>query len=792
MLIYIHYTGHFSSSHFHGAACGDQHLRDLVELTLPKQTDSPACVVTREDTMQWMRFVVCFPALFLHTCVCTGFPEPKSEPRCELGKFPCGSLPTCLPLQLQCDEREDCSNGADEANCGDNNGWADHLQSQVVNPALESAGIPRDCHLDKPVVPYVCQCIYTHIKCDKLDLVSVPANISQDVTRLNLQHNLIESLQNNSLGKLTALQSLNLRGNRIRTLPAGAFKGLTNLRQLYLSENLLESLPAGAFQGLQRLKWLYLQKNELRSLHADVFQGLNSLNWLDLRFNSLQDLPSGVWCDHMPALLWLEMEGNDIEQLTPSSFTRCSSLTFVNFRNNSLRSIGHDTFTPLSSVWELDISWNSLAPLPIGTFNELGHLKLLNLSYNSDMTLSLDLFFGLDNLTSLDLRGLEMPQDCQHSRVLLSLENLYFVYFDDFSSCRYALQARGCSPKSDGISSLENLLALEFLRVVVWVLAFFTVLGNSFVILGRLLIKNENNVHSLFIRNLCAADLLMGVYLLIIASRDVMYRSEFIQHALAWQESVLCQFAGFLAMLSSEVSVLLLTYMSMERCLIIVFPFRTMEPSTRQNQTCIACIWLLGLLIASLPFLIQSSTCFYGSSSVCLPLHLRSPYGQGWVYGAVVFIGLNMCAWFIILLCYGCMLVSIHRTRMRTTGQPAHKADWIGWRFFFIVLTDSLCWIPTVVLKLLVLHGVNISETFNAVIAVVVLPINSSINPILYSISTSNFKDGSLRIFRTRRQSITRLVSGNSTGHTTMSARASLDQGNSEGHVLIYERESTV
>ncbi|KAI8521328.1 G-protein coupled receptor [Branchiostoma belcheri] len=687
----------------------------------------------------------------------TRLPDPKSPTHCELGKFPCGDLPTCLPLQLQCDGKKDCSNGADEANCGDNNGWADHLQSQVVNPALESAGIPRDCHLDMRVVPSVCQCIYTHVKCERVGLVSVPANLSQDVTRLsgcwgigilersqssptklclestgsssirlsatelnqteptrigsvptgvkltsrmeagqqNLQHNLIESLQNNSLGKLTALHSLNLRGNRIRTLPAGAFTGLTNLGQL------------------------------------------------DLRFNYLQDLPSGVWCDHMPALLWL------------------------NFRNNTLKSIGQDTFTPLSSVWEL------------------------NVSYNRDMILSRDLFFGLDNLTSLDLRGLEMPQDCQHSRVLLSLENLYFVYFDDFSSCRYALQARGCSPKSDGISSLKNMLALVFLRVVVWVLAFFTVLGNSFVILGRLLIKNENNVHSLFIRNLCAADLLMGVYLVIIASRDVMYRNEFIQHALFWQESVLCQFAGFLAMLSSEVSVLLLTYMSMERCLIIVFPFRTMEPSARQNRTCIACIWLIGFLIASLPFLIQDSTCFYGSSSVCFPLHLRSPYGQGWVYGAVVFIGLNMCAWFIILMCYCCMFISIQRTRMRTTGPPAHKADWIGWRFFFIVLTDSLCWIPTVVLKLLVLHGVNISETFNAVIAVVVLPINSSINPILYSISTSNFKDGSLRVFRTRGQSISRLATGNSSGNTfTMSVRASLGKRWLVGAKRLHVRSS--
>ena len=41
--------------------------------------------------------------------------------------------------------------------------------------------------------------------------------------------------------------------------------------------------------------------------------------------------------------------------------------------------------------------------------------------------------------------------------------------------------------------------------------------------------------------------------MLIIASVDVSYRGTYIIHADSWRSSVLCQFAGILAMLSSEV-----------------------------------------------------------------------------------------------------------------------------------------------------------------------------------------------------------------------------------------------
>lgn len=66
-------------------------------------------------------------------------------------------------------------------------------------------------------------------------------------------------------------------------------------------------------------------------------------------------------------------------------------------------------------------------------------------------------------------------------------------------------------------------------------------------------------MHSFLIVNLGLGDLLMGVYLLIVAAVDVQYRGVYSAYELVWKNSFLCQFAGFISTFSSELSVFTLT-----------------------------------------------------------------------------------------------------------------------------------------------------------------------------------------------------------------------------------------
>lgn len=72
--------------------------------------------------------------------------------------------------------------------------------------------------------------------------------------------------------------------------------------------------------------------------------------------------------------------------------------------------------------------------------------------------------------------------------------------------------------------------------------------------------------------------------------------------------------------------------------------------------------------------------------------------------------GLNLVAFLIIVLSYASMFYNIQRTGTQTTKYSNHikKEVTIAKRFFSIVITDSLCWIPIFILKILSLMQMEI------------------------------------------------------------------------------------
>lgn len=73
-----------------------------------------------------------------------------------------------------------------------------------------------------------------------------------------------------------------------------------------------------------------------------------------------------------------------------------------------------------------------------------------------------------------------------------------------------------------------------------------------------------------------------------------------------------------------------------------------------------------------------------------------------------------MAAFLIIVFSYGSMFYSVHQTAIMATEIQNHikKEMTLAKRFFFIVFTDALCWIPIFILKLLSLLQVEIPGMF--------------------------------------------------------------------------------
>ncbi|XP_037954114.1 leucine-rich repeats and immunoglobulin-like domains protein 3 [Teleopsis dalmanni] len=142
---------------------------------------------------------------------------------------------------------------------------------------------------------------------------------------LNLNRNLIKSIQNKALQNFSRLTSLYLRHNQIDVLQDHAFYGLGSLQNLDLSYNGIVAVSSASLQHLTRLTTLDLTHNFLRALTSDLITPLPSLSELRLAGNdisivaknamdgalelkslSLQDNPLSCDCTIRPFAEWLQ------------------------------------------------------------------------------------------------------------------------------------------------------------------------------------------------------------------------------------------------------------------------------------------------------------------------------------------------------------------------------------------------------------------------------------------------------------------------------------------------------
>ncbi|XP_025975980.2 relaxin receptor 1 isoform X4 [Dromaius novaehollandiae] len=642
---------------------------------------------------------------------------------CPLGYFPCGNITKCLPQLLHCNGEDDCGNQADEDNCGDNNGWSQQFDKHYAKDRYNKMKSPYafqtktpECLADS--VPAECMCQGLEIVCDGAKLRAVPS-VSSNITMMSLQWNLLRKLSADIFKKYQDLQNLYLQNNKIRAVSEHAFRGLYNLTKLYLSHNKITSLKPGVFEDLHNLEWLIIENNKINRISPLTFYGLKSLILLVMMNNSLDRLPDKPLCHYMPRLNWLVM------------------------RRNKIISLNENSFSSLQMLDELDLASNKIESLPRYIFKDLKELSQLNLSYNPIKKIQMDQFDFLIKLKSLSLEGIEIGNI--QRRIFRPLRNLSHIYFKKFQYCGYAPHVRSCKPNTDGISSLENLLASIIQRVFVWVVSAITCFGNIFVICMRPYIRSENKLHAISIMSLCCADCLMGIYLFVIGAFDLKYRGEYNKHAQLWMDSIHCQLVGSLAILSTEVSVLLLTFLTLEKYICIVYPFRCLKPRKCRTISILVLIWIIGFAVAFIPLSNKEFfRNYYGTNGVCFPLHSEQSESSGsQIYSVVIFLGVNLAAFIIIVFSYGSMFYSVHQTAITATEIRNHikKEMTLAKRFFFIVFTDALCWIPIFILKLLSLLQVEIPGTITSWVVIFILPINSALNPLLYTLTTRPFKE---------------------------------------------------
>ena len=297
-----------------------------------------------------------------------------------------------------------------------------------------------------------------------------------------------------------------------------------------------------------------------------------------------------------------------------------------------------------------------------------------------------------------------------------------------------------CLAPSDEVSSCDALLRSDLYRLSLALFATLAVVGNTFSFALRVFVLKgkQQSGYAAFVTHLCISDFLMGVYLLIIGGADRAYMNTYLWEDSGWKESVTCKMAGFLSLLSSEVSALIICLVTVDRFLVVRYPFSRLRFQRRSAQLGCLALWTMGIVLAAVPLLPATSRWhFYGQTGICIPLPVTRQDFPGHDYAFAVMIIFNFVLFLLIAFGQFVIYLSVRSQSMteKENNDRRSKDLAVAQRLFTVVVSDFLCWFPIGLLGLLAARDTPIPGEANVGMAIFILPLNSALNPFLYSLN---------------------------------------------------------
>ena len=428
-------------------------------------------------------------------------------------------------------------------------------------------------------------------------------------------------------------------------------------------------------KNLLYLSFLNISACGVSEIFNDTFKSMTNLLVLDMSYNSIRIFPSDLFASQH-RLKMLVLIGNiEIHVIEPRAFNGLLSVSHLGLTNAHIGYLSRDAFQSLY-LETLDLSHNAIDLMDNHAFQ--------------DSTVA-NLYLNATKIKSFD-------QDIFHE---LNITKTLVTNAYKYCCIRPSdLSEENCYPHKDEFSSCSDLMRNDVLRALLWVIGSCSLLGNAASLVYRFFFDRERLKlgYGIFVSNLAVADFLMGVYLITIALADVSFRGTYILNDESWRRSAWCTMAGVLSTMSSEASVLFICLITVDRILVIKYPFGQIRFNITSSSLCACIVWTVTTLIAVLPLLVTSyfKDTFYSKSGVCLALPLTRDRPPGWIYSIGVFIGFN----FITCLAVATGQWMIYRTldksrsKMKSMSTARSNDLRVARNLLLVVATDFLCWFP--------------------------------------------------------------------------------------------------
>ncbi|XP_053405246.1 uncharacterized protein LOC123523149 isoform X2 [Mercenaria mercenaria] len=509
--------------------------------------------------------------------------------------------------------------------------------------------------------------------------------------------------------------SVSCRAANIKLKQALALPKSTRSADISLNPEIYKLLEVDKLR-LHFLVRLNVSSCRIRILSKEAFAHLNNLVSLDIGYNEITRLPEHVF-----------------------SFLR-HLRHLILIGNVNIRVISSTAFHGLENINSLQITGTKLERISAYTFSNLT-VKLINISYNRIQEIE-DFAFNNISIQQLDMRGNEILIFNKHIfRNVTSLRELRTPAYKFCCIRPCYVKESECYPKRNEFSSCEDLMRHPVLQAVLWIVGVAALAGNLGSIIYRLGYDRARLKigYGIFVTNLATADFLMGVYLITIAVVDSYYRDRYIFKDEQWRNSKWCVTAGILSTVSSEASVLFVCLITLDRLLVIKYPFGTVKIGPKKAHIVCCISWIFAISLALVPIIFTDifQNRFYSRSGVCIALPLTRDKPPGWMYSVAIFVGLNFCTFILVGIGQLAIFIELRKatSTIKKTERSRKKDLKVARNLILVATTDFLCWFPIGVMGIMALSGYPISGDAYAWTAVFLLPLNSALNPVLYTLT---------------------------------------------------------
>ena len=454
----------------------------------------------------------------------------------------------------------------------------------------------------------------------------------------------------------------------------------------------------------------------LSSLEVIIFLNVREYLFESICINKYSSVPI------LSSLKHLDISLNSLTRTKSLCFISLKSLTIFYLQHNSISVVEDNSFYLLLNLRILDLSHNKITKLENTIFKGLTNIKVINLTLNLIMYVSGNTFR-------------EVPPNTIHS---------YNVRV-----CCLSNSWAKCKVIEDAFSNCNNLLSNKLMKYLSWLVGLFALSLNTVSILIRSKNYKLQNTTLLTVY-LSLVDRCFGVYLLLIASADLYYKDYYIGYELEWKNNLMCKASAFLALTSMMASPIILCIFMIARYCVTQWPMT----SKFKNKKFVKRVVQISLTISICPCILLVAGLFgiYGKrvpTGICLALYTSKDQSLLILLSSLTVILVQMCSFLIIFVLTILLIVKLTNSeKNRPTQTKSKKTKKLSVDLLLVITTNMCCWIPSNIVFILPLVGYQVSSHLLILITVCIIPINSVLDPLLFTIFNPEMRRNFLKVFK--------------------------------------------